>query len=147
MKLQQVIHTELKVTPYGDRLWQLTDDLEIKLVTNEGTLIFKLQKGFVTNFRSGGLFVDSFVSNTGNIEESICWVFHDASYSACAYLGGSNPITRDLADELLYQGLVKAGMGKWKAKVVWRSVSWFGTSAYESEPEFGNENLFRFYWK
>lgn len=138
----------LKVTPIGDRLYKVAEDTTICVYTDAGLLRFKMFKGFTSNFRSGGVFVDKFVDQIGDEKKSLCYLFHDMAYTPCAQCGMEHPVSRKFADQLLKAGLLWAGMGKFKASLVYNSVRLFGDSAYEEDDALtsSNSKLFTFHW-
>lgn len=139
----------LVVRPRGSRLYEFADYTNIKVFTNEGIFDYDVLPGLVTNFRSGGLFVDPFVDQIGDsVQIQCCWVPHDLNYTPNFYLEGRHPVSRKLADELLKASLVFAGMGKIKANAVYYSVRAFGGSAYEEDDHLtvSNSKLFKFSW-
>lgn len=138
----------LKVTPIEDRLYKVAEDTTICVYIDEGLLRFKMFKGFTSNFRSGGVFVDKFVDQIGDEKKSLCYLFHDMAYTPCAQCGMEHPVSRKFADQLLKAGLLWAGMGKFKASLVYNSVRLFGDSAYEEDDALtsSNSKLFTFYW-
>lgn len=140
---------ELNVAPMGDRYYKIARCTEVEVSTDEGNLRYKFQPGFVTNFRSGGLFVDRFVDQIGdNLATQVSWLVHDANYTPCAQQGGAHPVSKELADDMLKAMLTHAGMKGWKASIVCASVRAFGRSAYEEDDELTttNSNLFEFHW-
>lgn len=138
----------LAVTPIGNRLYKLAHDTKVRVCTDEGVFAFDFRKGFVTNFRSGGLGVDIFIDQIGDEKKALCYLVHDAIYTPCAALGMEHPIARKSGDELLRAGLLYAGMGSFKAGIVYNSVRLFGHSAYWEDDELTDENskLFSFEW-
>lgn len=138
----------LAVIPMGNRLYKLADDCDIEVYTDEGVFIFHAKKYAVTNYRSGGPLVDSFIDQIGDEAVAPWWVIHDLCYTPCAALGMEHPLSRKMADELLRAGLIYAGMSKWKAQVVYTAVRWFGESAYEEDDALtsSNSKLFTFEW-
>lgn len=138
----------LAVTPIGDRYYRLSQDTTITVETSEGRLVFTVKRGFISNFRSGGILVDTFIDQIGDQNTSLVYLIHDLCYTPCSSCNGKHPITRELADEFLRDGLEWAGMGKIKRNVVYYSVRAFGKSAYE-EDDFltgTNRTLFTFRW-
>jgi hypothetical protein len=136
------------VIPLGNRLYRLAHDLVISFKTDEGTFCFTFKPGFVTNFRSGGILIDRFIDQIGDLWQQAAYLCHDAAYTPCAALKMEHPISRKLADQLLRAVLVKCGMGKFKASLVYNSVRLFGKSAYEDDDELTEKNskLFNFEW-
>lgn len=138
----------LAVIPMGNRLYKLADDCDIRVVTDEGCFRFYVKRGTVTNYRSGGPLVDSFIDQIGDEAIAPWWVIHDLCYTPCAALGMEHPVSRKKADEILRAGLLYAGMKKWRAQVVYTAVRWFGESAYEEDDALtsSNSKLFTFEW-
>ena len=139
---------ELAVTPLGNRLYRLIFHSQVKAITDDGTLVFDFDPGFVTNFRSGGPVVDKFVDQVGDGQKALCYLIHDAMYTPCEYLGYDQPVSRKVADVILRDSLIWAGMPKWKANIVYMAVRMFGGPAYNNDDEFTRKNskLFRFHW-
>ena len=139
---------EICVVPLGNRLYRLATDTVIRIVTDEGDFVFSFDSGFVTNFRSGGIFIDHFIDQIGDTLQQVAYLCHDAAYTPCASLKMEHPISRELADELLRAVLEYAGMGRVKASLVYNSVRLFGSSAYNEDDELTatNSKLFSFHW-
>lgn len=139
----------LAVTPIGNRLYKLARDTRVEVLTDEGSFVFKFRAGFVTNFRSGGVLVDGFVDQIGDEIKSLCYLAHDAMYTPCLVNGDAvHPVSRKMADEILRASLVFAGMSRFKAALVYRSVRLFGGPAYENDDEFtaANSRLYAMVW-
>ena len=138
----------LKVTPIGNRLYKVAEDISVTILTDEGLLEFDIRKGFDTNFRSGGVAVDPFVDQIGDEGKSLWYLIHDLIYTPCAALDMEHPLSRKLGDQLLRAGLVYSGMSKWKANAVYWSVRLFGDWAYEQDDALtsSNSKLFNFDW-
>lgn len=139
----------LSVSPLGDRYYNISRCTEVLIKTDEGTFCYKFKPGFITNFRSGGLFVDRFVDQIGaSLNIQVSWLCHDAGYTPCAACEGEHPISKKLADTLLKEMLLFSGMPSWKASLVYTSVKWFGKSAYEEDDKLTATNsvLFDFNW-
>lgn len=139
---------EICVVPLGNRLYRLATDTVIRIVTDEGDFVFSFDAGFVTNFRSGGIFIDHFIDQIGDKLQQVAYLCHDAAYTPCASLKMEHPVSRKLADELLRALLKYAGMGRARASLVYNSVRLFGSSAYNEDDELTatNSNLFSFHW-
>ena len=138
----------LAVTPIGDRYYRLAQDTQVVVHTSEGCLIYDFKAGFITNFRSGGRFVDGFIDQIGDEKKSLVYLVHDADYTPCDACNGEHPVTSLLADEFLRDGLAWAGMGKIKRNMVYYSVRAFGKRAYEEDDHLTatNSALFSFRW-
>jgi hypothetical protein len=139
----------LAVTPIGDRLYKVACDTKVSVKTDEGVFLFTFLRGFTTNFRSGGVAVDSFIDQIGDERKSLCYLVHDAIYTPCEALGGEHPLSRKKGDQILRAGLLWAGMGSFKAGLVYNSVRLFGHDAYWEDDALttSNSKLFTFEWK
>ena len=139
---------DICVCPLGNRFYRLAHDLSISFITDEGAFRFWFKKDFVTNFRSGGLFIDRIIDQIGDLWQQAAYLCHDAAYTPCDALKMEHPISRKLADELLRAVLIHAGMSRFKASLVYNSVSLFGKSAYEDDDKLteSNSKLFTFEW-
>lgn len=138
----------LAVTPIGNRLYKLARDTKVRVYTDEGVFAFDFCKGFVTNFRSGGVAVDCFVDQVGDEKKALAYLVHDAIYTPCAALGGEHPVSRKKGVGILRAALRWAGMSAFKAGLVYNSVRLFGHSAYWEDDDLTDENsrLFHFHW-
>lgn len=138
----------LKVTPIGNRLYRVAEDVTIHVSTSDGVWVFRFFKGFVTNFRSGGVLVDSFIDQVGDEKKSLVYLVHDAIYTPCLALDFEHPLSRLLGDKFLRAGLRWSGMGSFKASCVYNSVRLFGASAYDEDDALtaANSRLFTFEW-
>jgi len=139
---------EICVCPLGNRYYRLAADTLIRIVTDEGDFVFSFDAGFVTNFRSGAIFIDYFIDQLGNRLLQVAYLCHDAAYTPCAALKMEHPVSRKLADELLRAVIIYAGMSTFKASLVYNSVRLFGKSAYDDDDELTEKNsrLFTFEW-
>lgn len=138
----------LKVTPIGNRLYRVAEDVTVRVGTSEGAWVFRFFKGFVTNFRSGGMLVDGFIDQVGDEMKGLVYLVHDAIYTPCLALGLEHPMSRLLGDQFLRAGLRWSGMGSFKAACVYNSVRLFGASAYDEDDVLTatNSRLFTFEW-
>ena len=136
----------LAVTPIGNRFYRLAQDTEITVETKRYFFVFGFQKGFVTNFRSGGPLVDGFIDQIGDEKKAQIYLLHDATYTPCDDCSGEHPMRRRRADRLLRDGLGWANMSKFKRNLVYNSVRLFGYNAYKKDDEWtdNNRTLFTF---
>lgn len=113
--------------------YKLVKDVNVNVYTDEGVLRYTMVSGFPTNMRSGSHAIDILVPKfTGNNLYNAALLCHDAAYTT-----PSNILSRELADELLYQmAILSCELGKVRAAIMWRSLRMFGNGAYE-EPEKG----------
>lgn len=139
----------LCISPLGNRLYAIAKETLIEIETDEGTFHKCFMPGFVTNFRSGGLFVDRFVDQIGStLEQQVLWLNHDADYTPCAWRNGEHPVSKELADDILLAGLEFLNVGYIKRESIYWSVRLFGRKAYEEDDELTEKNstLFRAAW-
>lgn len=150
MKILSIRTSErLVVTPVGNRYYEVgNDEIHIYIVTDEGTFVFVVYKGFITNFRSGGWLVDLFIDQIGDEKKAIVYLVHDLIYTPCSSLRMHHPMSRGLGDQLLRDGLIYEGLKEWKAKIVYKSVRICGQRAYDEDDELTetNSTLFKFEW-
>lgn len=142
--LQSIIGPDPRYTPVSKTHWELTADWEFDLLTSEGVLHAHMSKGWVTDFRSGSAACDLVVPKIGNstYRKAVC--FHDLCYSGW--------LSKDLADELLYQGMILSGQSVWRAKMAWAAVHIAGRPSYFNmddalpPPYTGNRALENLTW-
>lgn len=141
-------HSSLKVTPIGNRMYKIADPVHIAIHTSEGTLVLDIKPYFVTNFRSGGRLVDGIVDQMGDENKALIYLIHDCFFTRCCACNNRHPISKELADIILREGLKFYGMHPIKAELVYQSVRIFGRSAYEKDDIWTptNSTLFSFNW-
>ena len=148
MKLLSVSHGKLEVSPKSDRLWVLDTPCTVAMHTDEGTLRATALKGFVTDFRSPhgviGDIVDVFVPGIGTVATACCYLFHDMCYTFCT--DGEHCVSREIADQMLRDGLLLAGMDPFTATAVYDAVRLAGGSPWDEPVEFGNDSKYTFHW-
>ena len=129
-----------------DGYWRLSQDSDIFLHTNEGTIRASLYKGWVTDKRSGSDAINWFVPKWDGPRSiySAIVAFHDSAWSGW--------ISRELSDELLRQGMILSGLvSERRAAVVKFTVDHFG-HYYELEEPLtgiyaGNRQKELVYWE
>jgi len=133
----------------GVDLWRLSNPVYVEVLTNEGKLCYTMHIGFPTNMRSGSHLIDWLIPKfTKNNRYNLALLCHDFAYTKLP--DGTNPISRELADELLRQMVILSGeLGKFRAWLMHRALRVGGGSAYECEnkgeyKEAGE--LLRFEW-
>lgn len=141
----------LKLYGLGNRYYCLAQKtkIEITIKLSVGSLrilTYNFEPNFITNFRSGGILVDGFIDQLGTELEQICWLIHDSNYTICSFLNDKHPLTKNDADNLLYNMLLFAGLNKFKDKIIFESVQLFAYSAYYKSDDLTNTNkkLFSF---
>ena len=140
--------TDLFWAVKGDSLWKLAAPAFISIQSESvpGLLIYRLRPGYITDFRSGSSLINPVIPQVGSPAIALAWLVHDINYHG--YL------SRDVADQLLYDMLVEGGMSKIKAWVVYQSVRAFGGSHYSNlEDDQGciynanRDRYIRFEWR
>lgn len=146
MKVLDFISDIPILTAVDDRFFELQNRVEATVFTDEGKLCYTLLPGFKSNFRSGPGIVDCIVPHIGNKDVQICWLLHDVAYNADS--DGNHILSKELADEILRQMLIRAGFNSWTARCVYGSVKLFGQSAYDEYDDVckHNEGLYTFHW-
>lgn len=102
--------------------WRLTTDFWVRLHTSEGVIDAKMNAGWITDYRSGSSAVDSVVPKKGNQAYNSIIMLHDLAYSG--------HLTKNLADELLRQGMILSGLASWRANLAFMAVQAFGRGGY-----------------
>ena len=129
-------HTPYFVTPLGNRYFRFQF---CTIRVNQHFYI--VREGFVSNFRSGPQ-CDRILDQIGDDLTQTAYLVHDLNYNKD--MDGNHAMSRKEADNLLYDMLVYAGMGKFKARLVWLSVRLFGGSAYKSSDDYTANNCTKF---
>jgi hypothetical protein len=131
-------------------LWRLARDADAR-VWAEGLGAFRwvIKKGFVTDMRSGCAAINPIIPKfTGNNLYNAAILVHDANYTHMP--DGSNPVSKFLADDFLYEMAVWSGqIGKFRASLMRKAVQLFGKPAYDGEDKgvfAGNGELVKFEW-
>lgn len=135
MKILRVYAQKPIVSIVDDRNIKFEKRCLIDLITDEGIYSYCIMPGFITNGRSGPGIVDGFAPHFGDSEMLIAWILHDAAYYEL--------LSKELADDILKQMLMLAGMSWVKANIVKKSVQWFGGDAYGLNTE--EDKLMRTY--
>lgn len=112
----------LRTLKLAGGFWRLTSDFWVRLHTSEGVIDAKMKTGWVTDYRSGSSAVDVVVPKKGNQAYNSIIMIHDLAYSG--------HLTKNLADELLRQGMILAGIASWRARLAFMAVQAFGRGGY-----------------
>jgi len=117
----------------GVDLWRLSNPVYVEVFTNEGKLCYTMDMGFPTNMRSGSHLIDFIIPKfTANNKYNLALLCHDFAYTKLP--DGTNPISRELADELLRQMVILSGeLGAFRAWLMHKALRIGGSSAYECE--------------
>ena len=109
----------LRYKSISKKFYDLTDDFNVRLHTNEGVLDSYMEKGWITDLRSGTDAINWFIPKIGNDEYNSIILFHDFSWSGW--------VTRAVSNELLRQGIILSGTrGENVANIVKFTVDHFG---------------------
>lgn len=68
-----------KLVQNDSRRYSLSDEVNLLIRTNYGSLSVVTAPGFVFDGRSGPKIVDWYAPNLGTLEERICWFVHDCN--------------------------------------------------------------------
>jgi len=107
----------------GKDLYRVKNLVKADVRTSEGTLHYTVKPGFPTNMRSGSHLIDWLIPKfTGNNRYNLALLCHDFAYTKLP--DGNNPISRELADELLRQMAILSGeLGSVKAAIISEGIS------------------------
>lgn len=112
--------------PDNDKYYHITRDIECSIhLYRKGELVYSLLTGFKTDFRSGPKIVDLIAPKIGKSDIAISWAIHDANYQG--YL------SKNVADILLYQMLLKANLEEWRCEAVYIGVDLLGDPYYRND--------------
>jgi len=133
IKVNNFLGSQIVTEFAGHDLWRLASPVYAEVSTNEGNLCYYMKPGFPTNMRSGSHCIDWLIPKfTGNNKYNLALLCHDFAYTKMA--NGKNPISRELADELLRQMCILSGeLGRVRAGIMHRALRICGASAYECE--------------
>lgn len=147
MKLIKIQHPKTKPTAdkIGDRLYKLTKQYYVELITDEGMLVCNMFPGWVTDYRSGCSIIDPIIPWKGNNTYNAAVMAHDFMYSGW--------VSKEIADDLLCQGMKLSGeIGSIRASLVHFALDKFGNDHYYDldkplkEPYANNRNFEKFSW-
>lgn len=127
-----------KIEQNDKRRYPLDDEVNLMIVTNQGTLNVVTSEGFIFDGRSGPKLVDWYVPNLGTIEERICWFVHDCNgYGLDLSFEDTNVLLFAMLRDLAHYRASKANIIQLAVSL---SRSWYG------EPKVGEwcrENIGR----
>lgn len=141
MKILNVKYDGVELKPYKARYFELTDDLEVSIETeNEGVIHITVKKGFIFDGRSGPRAIDRFIPHLGTEQLAIAIILHDATFSPFGF-------SQELANEIFYNMLLWAGVKKWRAKVAFFFVSGrIGAKYYHAKQNSSNSDKVIIRW-
>ena len=132
-KISKIECGDIVLKKLGKEYWELYTDFKIEIFFKTFKYTFIIKKGYKTDLASVPKAVRNIADNgSGSIKVSRCALVHDALYST-HYLG------KDDSDYLFYKMLqfYKFNM----AFIYWKSVSWFGKSAWKRHDKAYLENM------
>jgi len=149
LKVYDFTGTQILTEFAGVDLWRVKNPVNVVVYTSEGKLHYLIEPGFPTNMRSGSHCIDWLIPKfTGNNRYNLAILCHDFAYTKMK--DGSNPLSRELADEILRQMVIISGeLGSIRAGIMHKALRIGGASAYECENTgdyAGAENFMKFYW-
>lgn len=110
------------------------EDGTFTLAKNLEFMSYSIPKGFQTDFASVPKSLHWFVEPYG--KHSKAAVLHDYLYTT---LGGKYNLTRKECDQTFYHALVKCGVLRWKAYVMYKAVriaGWVPWNKYKNDYQF-----------
>jgi len=133
IRVRTFIGSQIATEFAGRDLWRLKEPVRVEVITSEGNLIYRMKPGFPTNMRSGSHLIDWLIPKfTSNNRYNLALLCHDFAYTKLP--SGQNPISRELADELLRQMCILSGeLGECRAAIMHRALRLCGSSAYNCE--------------
>jgi len=167
MQITSITFPTLVYTPISDKEHKLAEPrmITVNMPAGKGYR-FLLDKNFVTNLRSGTDLINPIIPKHGNEMRTYAYIVHDALYTVHYF-------SREFTDNLLkawltyadeetrleikneealpepdkkYIKLLKSQiLGSAKIWAIWKTVSWFGKSAFNEKikpPYDGNEKRF-----
>lgn len=113
---------ELILKPFTDAQGRRVYELGAPLYFHSGTASVEVPKGFITDLTSSPRVLWGLFPPDGRYTKAA--IVHDfLYYTQCP---------KDIADLTFYDGMICLGVPKWKAKIFYHAVKWFGASAYAS---------------
>ncbi|GBU23825.1 hypothetical protein R83H12_00443 [Fibrobacteria bacterium R8-3-H12] len=150
IKVNKFLGSHIKTEFASHDMYRLSGPVYVEVYTSEGRLCYSMKPGFPTNMRSGSHAIDWLIPKfTGNNKYNLALLCHDFAYTKLP--NGENPLSRELADELLRQMCILSGeLGSFRAAIMHRALRLCGGSAYECENAgdyAGAEEFMRFEWR
>jgi hypothetical protein len=150
IKVHKFLGSQIWAKFAGVDLWRLASPVYAEVVTSEGKLCYYMLPGFPTNMRSGSHAIDWLIPKfTRNNRYNLALLCHDFAYTKMA--NGQNPLSRELADELLRQMCILSGeLGTVRAAIMHKALRIGGAAAYNSENsgEYADAGQYmRFLWE
>lgn len=129
---------DIEIIPVSEKWYRIPHAFTCSVIMDCGTKIIKIDPDFLFDGRSGSSFIEAFgiAPNLGGQNEVKAFLLHDICYY------DNTGISFNEANYILYRMLRDAGYGYCRAKLIQKSVDWFGKSHFgtpkENEREFPN---------
>ena len=121
-----------------DKDYQVTDDIYVRLQDDTGVKYsWHFFPGFKTDFGSVPRIARLVIPNRSDSNDilNMAYLVHDGAYS-------SGLVHRDIADQMLHDILLDAGIAPWKARLVKWAVHNFAEGHYGPENDTDDNDLF-----
>lgn len=106
----------------GKGYWKLKSPFHVKLYLTNSTILCTMDVGWITDFRSGSWIADICIPKKGNQTYNAIVLCHDMFYSG--------HLPRNVADELLKQGIILSSISDIRANIAYGFVHVFGGFSY-----------------
>ena len=107
-----------------ERRYTLTEEVNLIVRTNQGTLNLVTSPGFVFDGRSGPKIIDWYAPNLGTLEERLCWYVHDCNgYGLDLSFEDTNVLLFSMLRDLAHYRTAKANVIQLAVSL---SSSWYG---------------------
>ncbi len=103
------------------RTWELHRSFVYHIGTKYNKAVVKVPAGFVTDFASVPSFLWWWLPPFGKYTKAT--VLHDFIYK-------THQVSRRMADLIFYEAMKVGGTPKWKAKIIYSAVRWWGGLAW-----------------
>ena len=132
MKVRSVRHTIGVFSKMEEDKWETHREFYADIETDAGVISLVVDAGFRFNFRSGPRYIP-FLPKIG--KAWLAWLVHDALYET--------ECSQELADEIMYEILLRCGVYRWAAWLAMKAVNAFGEDGYEQKDQ---KNRVAFHW-
>lgn len=114
--VKRITHTPLEWEKVGRRLYRMKSDGCAWVETDTGTVQIKWKKGFITDGRSGGMWIDWLFPNWGSDLEKVVVICHDILFH-------DFDLSFEFSNELLRASMRCIGYSNWRSELVHTGVS------------------------
>lgn len=130
MIIKKITYDSLSFTPVAERRVKVSEDMHVRIYTDNGVLDYKIKLGYYTDFRSGGKIVDFILPWMSTPLYTLAVLIHDINYS-------NHCLSFDLSNDLFSHMLRYSGLGKFKTK-----IALFGVSGCLAREAYDNADMF-----